>query len=201
MTGLGKIIAKIEDNGRTVCKDIISKADAQAQMILDNARSTAENSRLDAIDAANKKSKIDIELASSKAEHESKKTLLATKISIINDVIDEAMKKLKSLPDIEYFNTIKILVSQYACNGLGTLRFSQSDISRLPQSFEASLNEALKGSDRAIVISSEPVCIDGGFVIVYDDIEQNCSFDSLMNASLDEIKDALYEEIFMRDSI
>ncbi len=201
MTGLEKIIEKIEDNGRIACEEIISKAEAQAQAILDKARDISEKAKLDAINAANEKSKKDIELARSKAEHEAKKTLLASKISIISDVIDEAMIKLKGLPDDEYFETIKILVGHYARSGLGTLRFSQRDINRLPQGFETLLNEAFRGSDRAVVISSEPVNVDGGFVIVYNDIEQNCSFDSLLLASLDRIKDALYEEIFMRVSV
>ena len=106
MTGLEKIIEKIEDNGRIACEEIISKAEAQAQAILDKARDISEKAKLDAINAANEKSKKDIELARSKAEHEAKKTLLASKISIISDVIDEAMKKLKGLPDDEYFETI-----------------------------------------------------------------------------------------------
>lgn len=201
MTGIEKIIMKIEEDCNVICENIISKAQAEAQAILNNAQLEAEKAKDDAIAAAKNKCETDIELARSKAEHEAKKTLLASKISIISDVIDEAMIKLKGLPDDEYFETIKILVGHYARSGLGTLHFSQRDINRLPQGFETLLNEAFRGSDRAVVISSEPVNVDGGFVIVYNDIEQNCSFDSLLLASLDRIKDALYEEIFMRVSV
>jgi len=201
MTGIEKIITKIEDDCNVICEDIISKAYAEAQAILDNAQIEAEKAKNEAIDAAKNKCKTDIELSKSKAEHEHKKSILATKISIINEIIEDSIQKLKNLPDTDYFNVIIKLIKRYAKNGCGVLRFSRKDLNRLPQSFEASLNEMLMGSGKSFVISNESINIDGGVVIVYNDIEQNCTFDSLLNTSLDEIKDELFQEIFVRDSI
>lgn len=201
MTGIEKIIKKVEEDCIINCEDIIEKAYSQAQSILDDAKILGEKAKEEAIETTNNKCQTEIELAISRADHERKKSILATKISIINEVIDEAMQKLKNLPDSLYFNAVMILVNRYAQNGLGVLHFSIRDLERMPQDFEMSINEILKGGEKSVVISSEPVSIDGGFVIVYGDIEQNCTFDSLLNSSLDNIKDELYEEIFMRDSI
>lgn len=201
MTGIEKIITKIEEDCNVICEDIITRAQAEAQAILDNAQLEAKRAKDEAIAAAKNKCKTDIELSESKAEHEHKKAILATKISIINEIIDESVYKLKNLPDSDYFDVITKLIKRYAQNGCGVLRFSGKDLNRLPQGFEAGLNEMLTGSGKSFVISNEPINIDGGVVIVYNDIEQNCTFDSLLNASLDEIKDELFEEIFVRDSI
>lgn len=201
MTGIEKIIAKIEDDCKVNCDEIVSKAQAEAQEILADAQIAGEKVKKAAIEAAKSKCQTEIELAKSKAAHERKKAILAAKISIINEIIDESMRKLKNLPDGDYFNAVMTLLNRYAQNGRGVMCFSKKDLSRIPQDFEACVNEMFKGSEKSVVISHESVSVDGGFVIIYDDVEQNCTFDSLLNVSLDEIKDALYEEIFMRDGI
>ena len=201
MTGIEKIITKIEEDCNAICEDIISRAQVEAQAILDNAQIEAEKAKDEAIAAVKNKCKTDIELSKSKAEHEHKKAILATKISIINETIDESINKLKNLPDSDYFNVITMLIKRYAQNGCGVLRFSKKDLNRLPQDFEASLNGMFMDSGKSFVVSNESINIDGGVVIVYNDVEQNCTFNSLLNASLDEIKDELFEEIFVRNSI
>lgn len=200
MTGIEKIIEKIENDCNATCEEILAKAQAEAQVILQNAQIAGEKVKKEAAEAVQKECQMNLELAASKAEHERKKAILATKSILINDSINASMQKLKSLPDAEYFNVIKMLINRYAQKGQGIIRFSKEDSKRIPQSFEAEINAMLQGNDKSIVISSETVAVDGGFVIIYQDVEQNCSFDSLLNASLDEIKDELYQEIFMRDS-
>lgn len=201
MTGLEKIIEKIESDCTASCAEILSNAQAEAQAILSSTATACEQLKRDTHASAEKKSGVEIDLAVSKAEHERKKAMLATKISIINEVIEEAMQKLKSLPDADYFEAIKTLVPHYVRAGSGVLFFSKKDLNRLPASFEGDINEALKSRGVSVSVSAEPIVIDGGFTIVYGDIEQNCSFESLLNASLDEIKDELYEAIFVRDSL
>ena len=201
MTGIEKIITKIEEDCKITCEGIIANAMSESQVIIDNAQNEAIKLKNEATIATESKCKIDIELAKSKAEHEYKKAILATKISIINEVINESMHKLKKMPDADYFNIITTLIKNYAQTGCGVLQFSKKDLNRLPQGFEASLNQKFKDSGKSFTISNESINIDGGVVIVYNNIEQNCTFDSLLNNSLDEIKDDLFKEIFMRDSV
>lgn len=201
MTGVDKIILKIEEDCRITCEEIIAKAQTEAQLILDNAHTEAKKIQKEIISATNNKCRADIELSESKAEHEYKNAILASKINIINDMINESMYKLKNLPAPEYFNIITVLIKRYAQNGCGTLRFSQKDLDRLPDGFENELNGLFKDSGRSFTVSHEALPTDGGVVIVYNDIEQNCTFDSLLESSLDEIKDSLFEEVFMRKNV
>lgn len=201
MTGLEKIIAKIDEDCKAACEDIIRNANSEAQTILDTARTAAAQAKEKALQAAGLKCRKDIEIAVSRAEHEHKKALLFLKTGIINAMIEESIQKLMDLPDDDYFQAILSLVRHDAQIGHGTLCFSKRDLDRLPDNFEEVLNEMLRESDKSVEISSVPVVIDGGFIITYQDIEQNCSFTSLLNASLDEIKDELYQEIFMREPL
>ena len=200
MTGIEKIIAKIEDDCKAVCDEIIAKAEAEAGSLLENAKAQAEKVKNEAILAAQRKCQTDIELARSKAEHDYNREILAAKLDIINGVIGLALNKLKNLPDDEYFDVIEKLIARYSQSGHGELRFSKKDLDRLPEGFEARLNQKFSGSGKSFTISSSPIDIDGGVVIAYSDVEQNCSFNALLNASLDDIKDGLFNELFVRDS-
>jgi V/A-type H+-transporting ATPase subunit E len=199
MTGVEKIIARIEEDCYDACGDIISKAQAEAQSILADAESRAEELKTEKISAVKAKCETEIGLAKSKAEQEYKKAILSAKIGIITEIIDEVKNRLKNMPDSEYFEVIAKLVERHAQNGCGELRFSKRDLQRLPKDFEANINKKLSGSGKTFTVGSQPEEIDGGVVIAYGDIEQNCSFDSLLNASLDEIKDELFAELFAGD--
>jgi V/A-type H+/Na+-transporting ATPase subunit E len=201
MTGIEKIIVKIEDDCTINCEDIIAEGQEKARMILSDAQAAAEKSKEEIIEAAKKRFRMDIDLAYSRAENEHKKAILAARINIINEIINEAMIKLNNMPDAEYLNVVKELILKFAENGHGSLCFSKKDLTRIPQYFEANLNKMFDSSGKSVEISKIPADIDGGFIISYDDIEQNCTFESLLNSSLNEIKDRLYNELFMKDNI
>ncbi len=200
MSGLEKIIQKIELDCKTECDGIIANAEAEAKEILDSASREAELIGAEIVDAAMKENEKELAFVNSKAELDRKKGILAVKIDIVNSVIKTALSKLKELPDEEYFEKITALVLKYAQNGSGTLCFSKRDLGRIPAGYELCLNGKLSDGF-SLKISSEPVDIDGGFILVYGDVEQNCSFDALLASSTDEIKDELYGLLFKRDGV
>lgn len=195
MNGLDNIIAKINSDCEAECEDILSKAKAEARAIIEKAEAEAALERKDILNNALRENERENELLNSRVELESKKNLLALKIELVNGIIEEALSKIKALPDGEYFKVIKSLVAKYAQKGTGTLQFSKKDLDRLPSGFEAELNKGL-GADSSVTISSQPARIDGGFLLVYDNIDQNCSFEALLSSSVDEIKDKLFEMLF-----
>jgi V/A-type H+-transporting ATPase subunit E len=201
MTGIEKIIEKIENDCKITCDNIISKAQAEAQEITDKAKMSYEATKDDIIKASNEKSSKAIKLAQSRAENESRQAILEAKNHIIIEAVNEALEKLKNLPSEKYFDIIEKLIYNYAQKGHGVVHFSDKDTARIPPEFEAKINNSLKGEGKSVSISSDPVFIDGGFVIVYDDIEQNCAFDALLNNSNDKIKDELFKVFFTGEQI
>jgi len=199
VSGLERIIEKIQDDNKKTCEEIIEKAQAQGSLIIDEAKASAQKEEETMISEARALADRELRLAASRAEHQHKKGILTAKTEIISEIISEALQALKNMPDEQYFQAVKSLVKKYAREGKGEICLSLKDQSRLPQGFEADLNRMLEGTGKSVVINKEPISSEGGFIIRYDKIEQNCSFDSLLEASLDRIKDSLYNELFVAD--
>ena len=88
------------------------------------------------------------------------------------------------------------LALKSALPGEGTVYFSQRDLKRLPAGFEKKLNEALKDKKAVLHISGTPREIDGGFILSYGGIEENCSFESLFHASREALQDTVQKILF-----
>ncbi|MBQ1452135.1 MAG: V-type ATP synthase subunit E [Clostridia bacterium] len=195
MAGLDKIIERIAQDSAAKCDGIIFDAQSEAARIKDAAAQMADNDKAATIEAANKEAKALVDMAESGAELEGKKLLLATRVEIIEKAIDVASKKLGSMPDDEYFAALYALVKKYAQSGEGTMLLSERDLGRLPKDFEKKINADLEKGNK-IVVSKDPANISDGFILVYGDIEINCSFEALIEDSRDAIKDELNSIIF-----
>ena len=196
MSGVEKILQKIEAETDESCESVIAQAQERVNRILLNAQAEGDNIKAGKVQKAREKHDSALKVAHSTAEREQRMALLSAKTVIVQEVIDAAVAKLRQLPEPEYFDLIIKLVKTMAKPGQGTLRFSQSDLARLPKGYAEAINASLKDDEKSLVISTNPVRIDGGFVIEYDAIDQNCSFASLIESDLDQIKDELNEVLF-----
>lgn len=120
--------------------------------------------------------------------------ILATKVDIINKTIDEAEKKLANMPEDEYFAALYALVKKYSQAAEGEMLLSSNDLGRLPKDFESKINEGLADGAK-ITVRKTATNISQGFILVYGDIEINCTFDALIDDARDDIKDELYSII------
>ena len=89
MAGLDKIIERIAQDSAAKCDSIIFEAQSEADKIKDAAAKQAEDDKAAIVEAANKEAKAIVDMAESGAELEGKKTLLATRVEIIEKAIDE----------------------------------------------------------------------------------------------------------------
>lgn len=195
MAGLEKIIERIASDSAAKCDGIIFDAQNEAQKIKDAAAQQSSDNQAAIVEAANKEAKAIVDMAESGAELEGKKQLLATRVEVINKAIDVASKKLGNMPDDEYFAALYALAKKYAQSGEGTMLLSKKDLGRLPKDFDKKINEGLaKGAK--ISVAKDPSNISDGFILVYGDVEINCTFDALIEDARDDIKDELFSIIF-----
>jgi len=195
MAGLEKIIERIASDSAAKCDGIIFDAQNEAQKIKDAAAQQSSDNQAAIVEAANKEAKAIVDMAESGAELEGKKQLLATRVEVINKAIDVASKKLGDMPDDEYFAALYALAKKYAQSGEGTMLLSKKDLGRLPKDFDKKINEGLaKGAK--ISVAKDPSNISDGFILVYGDVEINCTFDALIEDARDDIKDELFSIIF-----
>ena len=190
MSGLDKILEHISNEAAEKAKKVIENGTAEAERILANDK--AEASRLEA--QISKQSELDVASASkriqSAADLKEKRMILEAKQKEIDSVIDAAIEKLHGLSDQEYFAYLEKMLDKYSVGKEGVIRFSEKDLARLPKDFEA------KAKAHSLSLSNEPVAIDGGFVLVYGDVEENCSFEALVSASREVLQDKIGQILF-----
>ena len=194
MTGLEKILSTIEQDSNDRCREITEQAQKQAQEIIDAASAKAQE------DIENAKASVDKKVAEHDAAIEASvsmtknRIILEGKLDIISSTLERALEVIKALPKKEYFEILKGLILKNVRKGEGVLRLSEEDTEKLPSNFIDSINNALK---RGYKISlGQSADIDSGFILVYGDIDINCSFDAVASAKREELRDTLNEMLF-----
>lgn len=196
MTGLEEMKAAIEEESRLECGKIEKQAQERLARIREDAQAAANARYQEILIHARKECENELQRAKMSGEMETKRLLLRTKTEIVSETIEMALHHLRELPDTDYFKVLTALARTYACKGEGEMRLSERDLKRLPSGFADELNDILATQGARVCIGTQPARIDGGFLLIYGDIEVNCSFEALLDASLEEVKDALSRELF-----
>ncbi|MVB09796.1 V-type proton ATPase subunit E [Caprobacter fermentans] len=196
MTGLDKIIQDIVSESDSAVNAQLEKARAQAEEL----RSKAEREAVEQCAAVGRRAEQEAamirERAESAAALRTRKAVLGAKQQLIAEIIDKAKQSLYALPEDEYFKLILKMAVKYAPPRTGEILFSPADRKRLPADFEKALNEAVGGKGASLRVSGQTRNIDGGFVLSYGGIEENCSFSALFDARRDELQDKVNRLVF-----
>jgi len=195
MSGLDKILEHINTEAKDAADVLLAGAKDQAQKLLENAKADAKAReaaivKQSALDQAAAEKRI-----KSAAELKEKRMILEAKQKEIEDVLKAAQDHLVELPEDVYFETILKMIKKYAQPQDGTIKFSAKDLQRLPEGFEQKIAAALDGK-ASLKISDESANICGGFILVYGDIEENCSFDALISAAKENLQDKIGQILF-----
>ncbi len=194
MTGLEKILSQIEYEQDNRCRELTSEAKQKAQSIIDEAEKQAAKIKEDKALETERKLENAKQAAQSAAELSKSRALLSTKLGLIEKTLDSSLEVIKALPKKEYFEILKELVMKNAQKGEGVLRLSAADMKRLPSNFIDSVNNAFKRGYK--IKLGDEADIDSGFILVYGDIDVNCSFDAIAASKRDELQDALNSLLF-----
>lgn len=188
MSGLEKILSSIRDDACGEAQALINQAKDEAARILADEKSKSD-AHCAQIEEQAKLQARDIERAyASSMELQHRRKLLETKQEILQQTMEQALSRLYGLPDEDYFNILLKMASSFAEQGQGELLLDQKDLKRCPKDFQERLEHSLP-SGAALSISQATRPIDGGFILKYGDIEQNCSFRALFDARWDELTD------------
>ncbi len=197
MTGLEKIVKAIEEEASVNAEKVISKAKLEAEKILEEARVQADKKCAEIALKSEADKKDMLSRAQSAAQLLEKKAVLNAKQQIINAVISKAQNSLHQLSDAEYTDMIVRMIKKYAHSKQGVIQFCAVDRKRFPENFASILNNALADrKDALLICSEEEASIDGGFLLRYGDIEENCSFDALFSTSKEELQDKVNSFLF-----
>lgn len=197
MTGLEKILKAIDDQAQTGADTIIDEANKAAEEILKAAKLEAEKKCVQIAEKSNSDLQGTISRAESAATLQEKKILLEAKQQIISNMIMKARNSLENLADSEFIEIILQMVKKYAHNKKGNIVFTAKDKNRLPNDFEDKMKVVLSDKPEAVLTVSEvTVNIDGGFLLKYGDVEENCSFDAIFSAAKESLQDKVNTLLF-----
>ena len=190
MGGLDKIINGIGLEAENEARSIIDEAKGKAERITAKAQSEAEEIIKNAAEEAESEYSRMIALAESAGEVEASRAVLREKQRIINEVMVAAKTEIINAPEDEYFSFLEKLLDKYAKNEPGEIILSARDKKRVTDTFRAALNR------NGLVISDADGTDEGGFIIAYGDIDENCTIAALIESESDMLHDVVSSTLF-----
>ncbi len=194
MNGLDSIVEKILKEAKEEADALLAEANQKAGAILAEADKEAQR-QVEEKKALTAKQADSIRAAKVSAAHLSgRERILAAKGEAIDQILKEAKQNLLSLPEGQYFAMIRKLILAHARPEEGEVLLSQGDKERLPKRFLKEINAGLEGG--SLSLSEEAANIDGGVILRYGGVEENCSLDALFRDRRERLQDRVAQVLF-----
>ncbi|MEE3333315.1 MAG: V-type ATP synthase subunit E [Ruminococcus sp.] len=186
-----KIINRINSD----CDEAVNKINAnikeKREAIIAEAEKTAEKEKAGIEKKTNAKLSQMSVSAQSRSQLEIRNTLLKKRREEIDKTVDGILSYLLGLPDGEYFEFIYKLAAKIPdCDG--EILLNAKDLMRKPADFE----NRLKDAGLNVSVCTQPVDIQGGFVLKKGNIEENLDFSALISSNRDSLEDYINRELF-----
>ena len=133
----------------------------------------------------------------SSGEMQRKQAILQAKQEVIADVLQKAYEKVCAQETAAYFEMIRKMLEKYAQPGDGIISFNAKDLKRMPKGFEAEMEKAAGKKGGSLKLSEEAKDMDGGFILVYGGVEENCTIRAMFDAKRDHLSDKVHEVMFV----
>ena len=197
MANIDEIIKEILAQAQETADANISAAKTQADQILSDAKAECQK-RQKELDAKKEQAKkAALERADSAASQQKRQKILTGKQEIISAMLEKAQSEILAMQEDAYFAFVKQLIQKCSLPKDGEIFFSEKDLKRLPSGYEDSVAEIAKAKGGSLSVSKETKEIDGGFVLSYGGIEENCSISALFHANKEILTDKVHELLFL----
>jgi V/A-type H+-transporting ATPase subunit E len=194
MSGLDRIIEKINADSLASCREIADQAQKRAQDIVSDADERAGQVYAEIIADAEKKAQSIMTMSEANVSGIARRAELSAKVEAVDAAIEAAYDAMCDMGADEYFAALEKLAVRNAGKGEGELRLSKRDLDRVPSGFADRINAAL--TNGSVKLSGQSADIDNGFILVYGDIEINCTFRALINEQKDIVREKVCGVIF-----
>ena len=196
MTGLEKMKSQILDEANRSAGEILEQAKKEADAVMAEARKNAEAE----CQRISEKSEADAESLKGRAESscdlQKRKAVLKAKQEVISEILKRAYKKMLASDTETYFDIIRKMLNKYVLPEEGEICFSSDDKKRLPDGFEKEIAAIAAAKGGKLIVSKEERNIQGGFVLIYGGIEENCTFKAMFDSRRGELSDKVHALLF-----
>ena len=199
MKGTEKIIAHIENDAKAQAQAIIDEANRKAEEV----RSAGEKAAQEAYDKLIREGKAECEAMLNRkirmAEMEAKKEVLGAKQERVVETFAKSVSLICALPREEYVELFAKMAAKVSVSGTEEMYFCKNDKDECGQRIADRANELLaaQGKVGKLTVAEGAVNICGGFVLIENGIELNCSAEMLVDrchkSMVAEVANELFE--------
>ncbi len=196
MSGLEKILNEIHSDAERESREILEKAQAEEKDILARAEKEAAEVKAAAQEKGKQLLASQRERSQSAAALRVRQRMLREKQALVQETIALAEKQLLERPAAEYFGNLLSLLKEAVQSGNGILYLSERDLKRLPEGFSGQMAAVAAAKGGSLTLASEPRKINGGFILEYGGIEENCSYAAMFTAERERLEDIISAQLF-----
>ena len=193
MNGIEKITQRIASDAQAEVDRILGDARDEAGRIAANYRAQAD---AEAAELAAKNEKAAAEREErlvSAAQMEARKVQLAAKQEMVEKAYIQALDKLCAMPKEQYVDVLAKLLVEASSNGKEEAVFSKEDREQVGK---AAVEKANQISGKQLRLSEESLPIRGGFILKDQNVEVNCTFETLVRLQKAETAGAVAKTLF-----
>ncbi len=193
MNGIEKITQRIASEAQAEIDRILGDAREEAGRIAANYRAQADAEARE-LEAKNEKAAAEREeRLVSAAQMEARKVQLAAKQEMVEKAYIQALDKLCAMPREQYVAVLADLLVKASSSGKEEAVFSKEDRERVGKAAVAKANEL---SGKQLRLSDETLPIRGGFILKDQNVEVNCTFETLVRLQKAETAGAVVKRLF-----
>lgn len=193
MNGIEKITQRIASDAQAEVDRILGDARDEASRIAATYRVQADEEAAE-LAAKNEKAAAEREeRLISAAQMEARKIQLAAKQEMLEKAYVLALDKLCAMPEEQYVTVLADLLVQASSNGREEAVFSPKDRELVGKAAVAKANER---SGKQLRVSEETQPIRGGFILKDQNVEVNCTFETLVRLQKTETAGAVVKKLF-----
>ena len=196
MSGLDKMKARILEEAQSTAQEILDKAKADADAAVQAARESAEAEAAKILERAKRDAADYGVRVDSSMDMQRKQAILAAKQEVIGGVLEAAYETIMNLDDAKYFEILEKLLEKHALPEAGAICFSAKDRGRMPAGFPDKIKNIAASKGGSLTVSEKPEKIDGGFLLVYGGIEENCTISAVFASRREEMSDQVNRLLF-----
>lgn len=193
MNGIETIIQRLNSDAKAETDALLDKARQDAAAVTARCQAQADKETAD-LAARNQRAAAEREeRLVSTAQMEARKTILAAKQAVMEEVYAKALEKLRGLPQDRAVEVLASLLNEAAPQGKGEVLFSAQDRETVGR---AAVDAANAQNGGQLTLSDETAGIPGGFILRNGSIEVNCAYDTLIRLQKTETAGQVARQLF-----
>ena len=193
MNGIETIIQRLNTDAKAETDALLDKARQDAAAVTARCQAQADKETAD-LAARNQRAAAEREeRLVSAAQMEARKTILAAKQAVMEEVYAKALEKLRGLPQDRAVEVLASLLNEAAPQGKGEVLFSAQDRETVGR---AAVDAANAQNGGQLTLSDETAGIPGGFILRNGSIEVNCAYDTLIRLQKTETAGQVARQLF-----